>query len=131
MKTIGEKITHITPTRGFAAQFAAATTVLIFSMPFLAIPISTTHTLVGSVVGVGLAGGASSVDFRVFGKIAASWVASIPAAGIGSMVLYAIFGLNETRFIVTVLIIMSTIVWLVYNSIKSGPKVEIDVGNGA
>jgi len=131
MKTIGEKITHITPTRGFAAQFAAATTVLIFSMPFLAIPISTTHTLVGSVVGVGLAGGASSVDFRVFGKIAASWVASIPAAGIGAMILYAIFGLNETRFIITVLIIMSVIAWLVYNSIKSGPKVEIDVGNGA
>ena len=131
MKTIGEKITHITPTRGFAAQFAAATTVLIFSMPFLAIPISTTHTLVGSVVGVGLAGGASSVDFRVFGKIAASWVASIPAAGIGAMFLYAIFGLDETRFIVTVLIIMSVIVWLVYNSIKSGPKVEIEVGNGA
>ena len=131
MKTIGEKITHITPTRGFAAQFAAATTVLIFSMPFLAIPISTTHTLVGSVVGVGLAGGASSVDFRVFGKIAASWVASIPAAGIGSMVLYAIFGLNETRFIVTVLIIMAAIVWLVYNSIKSGPKIEIELGNGA
>jgi PiT family inorganic phosphate transporter len=131
MKTIGEKITHITPTRGFAAQFAAATTVLIFSMPFLAIPISTTHTLVGSVVGVGLAGGASSVDFRVFGKIAASWVASIPAAGIGSMVLYAIFGLNETRFIITVLIIMAAIVWLVYKSIKSGPKVEIELGNGA
>ncbi|RZD35129.1 MAG: phosphate permease [Methanobacteriota archaeon] len=131
MKTIGEKITHITPTRGFAAQFAAATTVLIFSMPFLAIPISTTHTLVGSVVGVGLAGGASSVDFRVFGKIAASWVASIPASGIGAMVLYAIFGLNETRFIITVLIIMAAIVWLVYNSIKSGPKVEIEVGNGA
>ena len=131
MKTIGEKITHITPTRGFAAQFAAATTVLIFSMPFLAIPISTTHTLVGSVVGVGLAGGASSVDFRVFGKIAASWVASIPAAGFGSMILYAIFGLNETRFIITVLTIMAVIVWLVYHSIKSGPKVEIDVGNGA
>ena len=131
MKTIGEKITHITPTRGFAAQFAAATTVLVFSMPFLAIPISTTHTLVGSVVGVGLAGGASSVDFRVFGKIAASWVASIPAAGFGSMVLYVIFGLNETRFIATVLFIMVAIVWLVYNSIKSGPKVEIDVGNGA
>jgi len=131
MKTIGEKITHITPTRGFAAQFAAATTVLIFSMPFLAIPISTTHTLVGSVVGVGLAGGASSVDFRVFGKIAASWVASIPAAGIGAMVLYAIFGLNETRFIISVLIIMSVIIWLVYHSIKSGPKVEIELGNGA
>ena len=131
MKTIGEKITHITPTRGFAAQFGAATTVLVFSMPFLAIPISTTHTLVGSVVGVGLAGGASSVDFRVFGKIAASWVASIPAAGFGAMILYAIFGLNETRFIVSVLIIMSVILWLLYHSIKSGPKVEIEVGNGA
>ncbi|HJM17652.1 MAG TPA: inorganic phosphate transporter [Candidatus Poseidoniia archaeon] len=130
MKTIGEKITHITPTRGFAAQFAAATTVLIFSMPFLAIPISTTHTLVGSVVGVGLAGGASSVDFRVFGKIAASWVASIPAAGFGAMILYAIFGTNETRFIISVLIIMSIMSWLLYNSIKSGPKVEIEVGNG-
>ncbi|HIC61460.1 MAG TPA: inorganic phosphate transporter [Marine Group III euryarchaeote] len=130
MKTIGEKITHITPTRGFAAQFAAATTVLIFSMPFLAIPISTTHTLVGSVVGVGLAGGASSVDFRVFGKIAASWVASIPAAGFGAMILYAIFGLDETRFIVSVLIIMSAISWLLYHSIRTGPKVEIEVGNG-
>jgi PiT family inorganic phosphate transporter len=131
MKTIGEKITHITPTRGFAAQFAAATTVLIFSMPFLAIPISTTHTLVGSVVGVGLAGGASSVDFRVFGKIAASWVASIPAAGFGAMILYAIFGLSETRFIISVLIIMSTILWLLYHSIRTGPKVEIELGNGA
>jgi len=99
-------------------------------MPFLAIPISTTHTLVGSVVGVGLAGGASSVDFRVFGKIAASWVASIPAAGFGAMVLYAIFGLDETRFIVSVLIIMSAILWLLYHSIRTGPKVEIEVGNG-
>jgi PiT family inorganic phosphate transporter len=136
METIGEKITHITPTRGFAAQFAAATTVLVFSMPFLAIPISTTHTLVGSVVGVGLAGGASSVDFRVFGKIAASWVASIPAAGFGAMILYAIWGgfsgeLSETRFIISVLIIMSTISWLLYHSIRTGPKVEIELGNGA
>ena len=100
-------------------------------MPFLAIPISTTHTLVGSVVGVGLAGGASSVDFRVFGKIAASWVASIPAAGFGAMILYAIFGLDETRFIVSVIIIMSAILWLLYHSIRTGPKVEIEVGNGA
>ena len=104
-------------------------------MPFLAIPISTTHTLVGSVVGVGLAGGASSVDFRVFGKIAASWVASIPAAGFGAMILYAIWGgfseLSETRFIISVLIIMSTILWLLYHSIRTGPKVEIELGNGA
>ena len=78
MDTIGHKITDITPTRGFAAEFGAATTILIFSMPFLAVPVSTTHTLVGAVVGVGLAGGAKAVDFRVFGKIVSSWVASLP-----------------------------------------------------
>ena len=128
MKTIGEKITHITPTRGFAAQFAAATVVLLFSLPFLAVPISTTHTLVGSVVGVGLARGTSSVDFGVFGKIAASWVASIPAAGIGAVLLYLIFGLNETRFVISVSLILAAIMWILYQSIRSGPRVEIDFG---
>ena len=54
MDTIGHKITDITPTRGFAAEFGAATTILIFSMPFLAVPVSTTHTLVGAVVGLSL-----------------------------------------------------------------------------
>jgi len=46
------------------------------------------------------------------------------------MILYAIFGLDETRFIVSVLIIMSAILWLLYHSIRTGPKVEIEVGNG-
>ena len=94
-------------------------------MPFLAVPISTTHTLIGSVVGVGLAGGASSVDFKVFGKIAASWVASIPAAAFGSIILYIIFGLNETRFILSVTIILSIIFWLLYTSIMSERKADI------
>ena len=94
MDTIGRKITDITPTRGFAAEFGAATTILIFSMPFLAVPVSTTHTLVGAVVGVGLAGGAKAVDFRVFGKIFASWIASLPAAGFGSIVIYVASGSN-------------------------------------
>ncbi len=92
METIGKKITDITPTRGFAAEFGAATTILVFSMPFLAVPVSTTHTLVGAVVGVGLAGGAKAVDFRVFGKIAASWVASVPAAAFGAIVLFVASG---------------------------------------
>ena len=125
MVTVGKKITHITPTRGFAAEFGAATTVLIFSMPFLAVPISTTHTLIGSVVGVGLAGGTSSVDFKVFGKIAASWVASIPAASLGAIGLYIIFGLNETRFIISVTIILSAIFWLLYTSIMDERKADI------
>lgn len=104
MDTIGKKITHITPSRGFAAEFGAATTVLIFSMPFLAVPISTTHTLVGAVVGVGLAGGASAVDFRVFWKIAASWVASLPVAGFGAIIFYIMFaGTPMNVVVVTVL----------------------------
>jgi predicted phosphate transport protein (TIGR00153 family) len=104
MDTIGKKITHITPSRGFAAEFGAATTVLIFSMPFLAVPISTTHTLVGAVVGVGLAGGASAVDFRVFWKIAASWVASLPVAGFGAVMFYIMFaGTPMNVVVVTVL----------------------------
>ena len=125
MVTVGKKITHITPTRGFAAEFGAATTVLIFSMPFLAVPISTTHTLIGSVVGVGLAGGTSSVDFKVFGKIAASWVASIPATAFGAIVLYIIFGRDETRFIISVVIILSIIVWLLCTSILAERKADI------
>ena len=114
MDTIGKKITHITPSRGFAAEFGAATTVLIFSMPFLAVPISTTHTLVGAVVGVGLAGGASSVDFRVFGKIAASWVASLPFAGFGAIVFYILFAGNPINVaIVTVAAIGGTVFLLI------------------
>ncbi|PCH77817.1 MAG: hypothetical protein COB96_05945, partial [Planctomycetota bacterium] len=113
------------PTRGFAAEFGAATTVLIFSMPFLAVPISTTHTLIGSVVGVGLAGGTSSVDFKVFGRIAVSWVASIPVTAFGAIVLYIIFGRDETRFVISVAIILSLIVWLLYNSIMSERKADI------
>jgi PiT family inorganic phosphate transporter len=111
MDTIGTKITHITPSRGFAAEFGAATTVLIFSMPFLAVPISTTHTLVGAVVGVGLAGGAAAVDFRVFGKIAASWVASLPVAGFGAILFYILFAGSPVNVIVVVLLsIVATIV---------------------
>ena len=100
METIGKKITDITPTRGFAAEFGAATTILVFSMPFLAVPVSTTHTLVGAVVGVGLAGGAKAVDFRVFGKIAASWVASVPAAAFGAIVLFVASGGESLNMIV-------------------------------
>ena len=110
MDTIGKKITHITPSRGFAAEFGAATTVLIFSMPFLAVPISTTHTLVGAVVGVGLAGGAGAVDFRVFAKIAASWVASLPIAGAGAVLFVILFaGTPVNVAIVTLLSIALTL----------------------
>ncbi|MDE0574973.1 MAG: DUF47 family protein [Candidatus Poseidoniales archaeon] len=112
MDTIGKKITHITPSRGFAAEFGAATTVLIFSMPFLAVPISTTHTLVGAVVGVGLAGGASAVDFRVFAKIAASWVASLPVAGVGAVIFYILFGLNPTNVLIVSVLSVAMVIYV-------------------
>ena len=112
MDTIGKKITHITPSRGFAAEFGAATTVLIFSMPFLAVPISTTHTLVGAVVGVGLAGGASAVDFRVFAKIAASWVASLPVAGVGAIIFYILFGMNPTNVLIVTVLSISMVIYV-------------------
>ena len=112
MDTIGKKITHITPSRGFAAEFGAATTVLIFSMPFLAVPISTTHTLVGAVVGVGLAGGASAVDFRVFAKIAASWVASLPVAGVGAVIFYVLFALNPTNVLIVTVLSIGMVIYV-------------------
>ena len=123
METIGKKITDITPTRGFAAEFGAATTILVFSMPFLAVPVSTTHTLVGAVVGVGLAGGAKAVDFRVFGKIAASWVASVPAAAFGAVVLFVASGGDALNMIVLLplaFIAVGIAIW------KSGSEVHVE-----
>ncbi len=123
METIGKKITDITPTRGFAAEFGAATTILVFSMPFLAVPVSTTHTLVGAVVGVGLAGGAKAVDFRVFGKIAASWVASVPAAAFGAVVLFVASGgdvLNMIVILPLAFMAVGVAIW------KSGSEVHVE-----
>jgi predicted phosphate transport protein (TIGR00153 family) len=114
MDTIGNKITDITPTRGFAAEFGAATTILIFSMPFLAVPVSTTHTLVGAVVGVGLAGGAKAVDFRVFGKIVSSWVASLPAAGFGSIAIYVASGSDPIKLLVIIPIAFAIVAYVIW-----------------
>ena len=116
METIGKKITEITPTRGFAAEFGAATTIMIFSMPFLAVPVSTTHTLVGAVVGVGLAGGAKAVDFRVFGKIAASWVASVPVAAFGAAAIYVISGGDNLKMIILLPIAFMTVAYVMWTT---------------
>jgi PiT family inorganic phosphate transporter len=123
METIGKKITDITPTRGFAAEFGAATTILVFSMPFLAVPVSTTHTLVGAVVGVGLAGGAKAVDFRVFGKIAASWVASVPAAAFGAIVLFVASGGESLNMIVLLPLSFMAVGYAIW---KSGGEVHVE-----
>ncbi|MEN8182769.1 MAG: inorganic phosphate transporter [Myxococcota bacterium] len=76
METVGKKITELTPSRGFAAELAAATTIVIASRA--GIPVSTTHTLVGAVLGVGLARGIGALDLRVVGSILLSWVITLP-----------------------------------------------------
>ena len=87
--TVGKKITQLTPSRGFAAELAAATTIVIASGT--GIPISTTHTLVGAVLGVGLARGIEAIDLRVVGKIFVSWVVTIPAGAFLAIVFFYIF----------------------------------------
>ena len=92
MATIGSKITELTPTRGYAAEFAAALTILIASR--LALPVSTTHTLVGAVLGVGLARGIGALDFRVVGTIVLSWIVTLPiGAGLAIFFFYFYKGL--------------------------------------
>jgi PiT family inorganic phosphate transporter len=92
METVGKKITELTPSRGFAAELAAATTIVLASR--LGIPVSTTHTLVGAVLGVGLARGIGALDLRVVGKIIASWIATLPiAAGLAIFFYYFFKGL--------------------------------------
>ena len=89
MKTVGENITELTPSRGFAATFAAATVVLICSK--MGLPISTTHTLVGSVIGVGMARGLPTLNLAIVKMIMVSWVSTIPFTAIISMLCYKIF----------------------------------------
>ncbi|HUT54263.1 MAG TPA: inorganic phosphate transporter [bacterium] len=86
--TIGEKITEMTPTRGFSAEFACATTVLACSK--MGLPVSTTHTIVGSVVGVGLARGIASIDRKVILNIIYSWIITIPASAILCVLIFQI-----------------------------------------
>ncbi|NIA26451.1 MAG: hypothetical protein GWP02_00205 [Desulfobulbaceae bacterium] len=87
--TVGKKITQLTPSRGFAAELAAATTIVIASGTGM--PISTTHTLVGAVLGVGLARGIDAIDLRVVARILVSWVVTIPAGAFLAIVFFFIF----------------------------------------
>ena len=89
--TVGKKITQLTPSRGFAAELAAATTIVIASGT--GIPISTTHTLVGAVLGVGMARGIEAIDLRVVARILVSWVVTIPAGAFLAIVFFYIFKL--------------------------------------
>ncbi|MBR9880430.1 MAG: inorganic phosphate transporter [Gammaproteobacteria bacterium] len=90
--TVGTGITELTPSRGFAATLAAATTVVLASGTGL--PISTTHTLVGAVLGVGLARGLAALNLRVIGTIVMSWLITLPAgAGLAIMFFFMFKGI--------------------------------------
>ena len=89
ISTVGKKITQLTPSRGFAAELAAATTIVIASGTGM--PISTTHTLVGAVLGVGMARGIEAIDLRVVVRIFVSWVVTIPAGAFLAIVFFFIF----------------------------------------
>lgn len=89
METVGKKITELTPSRGFSAELGAAITIVIASKA--GIPVSTTHTLVGAVLGVGLARGIGALDGRVVGTIALSWVATLPTGAGLSIMFYYLF----------------------------------------
>jgi PiT family inorganic phosphate transporter len=86
MITVGKKITELTPSRGFCAQLAAASTVVIASRT--GIPVSTTHILVGAVLGVGLARGIGALDLRVILNIVISWVVTLPAGALMAMLFF-------------------------------------------
>jgi len=88
MKTVGEKITELTNSRGFSVDFSMATTVVAASL--LGLPVSSTHAATGAVVGVGLSQGVEAVNFRVFGKIILIWLITVPAAASITVIVYKV-----------------------------------------
>jgi len=86
MRLVGTKVTTITPSRGVAADISAMATVLVFSK--MGLPISTTHTLVGAIIGVGLARGVTAVNRKTVLQIFTSWIATVPIAAILTIILY-------------------------------------------
>lgn len=86
METIGKKITQLTPSRAFVANIGAATTIVLASR--LGMPISTTHTLVGAVLGIGLARGIGHLNLKMVRDIFVSWLITIPAGALMAMAIY-------------------------------------------
>ncbi len=87
--TLGKKITELTPSRGFAAELSAAATVV--SASALGIPVSTTHVLVGAVLGVGMARGIGAIDLKVVGMIFTSWIVTLPIGAVLSILFFYMF----------------------------------------
>lgn len=89
--TVGREITELTPSRGFAAELAAASTVVGASA--IGLPVSTTHTLVGAILGVGFARGISALNLKVIYKIFSSWVITLPVGATLSIIFFSLLKL--------------------------------------
>jgi len=89
MRTVGTQITTLTPTRGYCATLAAASTVVLASKTGL--PVSTTHITVGAVMGVGMTGGLAAINLRVFRSISISWLITIPAGAVMAVAFFFMF----------------------------------------
>jgi inorganic phosphate transporter, PiT family len=105
VKTLGQRITALKPVGGFSAETAAATS--LYLATYLGIPVSTTHTITGAVVGVGATRRLSAVRWGVAGRIVWAWVLTIPAAGLIAAVTYAI---TVSRFAVVALVVAAVAV---------------------
>ncbi|ACJ17042.1 sodium/phosphate symporter [Thermococcus onnurineus NA1] len=88
METVGKKITELTNTRGFTIDFSAATVVLVAS--WLGMPISTTHTVVGAVIGIGLARGVKAINKNIVRDIIISWFVTVPIAAVVSAIIFKV-----------------------------------------
>ena len=86
IETVGKKITELTPSRGFSAGFGASVTIVLASK--LGLPISTTHVLVGAVLGVGFARGIGAINLNTIRDIVVSWVITVPAGAILSVIFF-------------------------------------------
>jgi inorganic phosphate transporter, PiT family len=89
--TMGSKITRLTPVQGFCAETGGAIT--LFAATWLGIPVSTTHTITGAIVGVGAARKVSAVRWNIASSIVVAWIITIPAAGLIGALFYALCGL--------------------------------------
>ncbi|MBX6746990.1 MAG: inorganic phosphate transporter, partial [Acetobacteraceae bacterium] len=89
--TMGSKITRLTPMQGFCAETGGAVT--LFAATGLGVPVSTTHTITGAIVGVGAARRTSAVRWGIAGNIVIAWVITLPAAALVAAVAYAVVGL--------------------------------------
>ena len=88
--TMGSRITRLTPMQGFCAETGGAIT--LFTATYLGVPVSTTHTITGAIVGVGAARRTSAVRWGVARRIVIAWVVTMPMAGLIAAVLYALSG---------------------------------------